>query len=139
MKIWIAAASTLALLGASQALAQARKIDLGKVEYDGKCAHCHGPAGKGDGPTNAFMTRRAPDLTGLAKGNAGVLPVVMLYDAITGEKQVAGHGTREMPAWGTAYRVQAAEYYGDAPYDPEAFVRTRVLLLVEYINRLQAK
>lgn len=141
MRIWIVAGSVLAMVCAAQSpvFAQARKTDLGKIEFDSKCAHCHGSAGKGDGPTNAFMTRRASDLSVLAKANGGVLPVVALYDAITGDKEVAGHGTREMPAWGAAYRMQGADCYIDAPYDPEAYVRARVLLLIEYINRLQSK
>ncbi len=44
-----------------------------------------------------------------------------------------------MPVWGTAYRIQAAEHYMDAPYDPESYVRARVLALIEYINRMQSK
>ena len=35
---------------ARAALAQPR-VDLGKREYDGKCAVCHGADGKGSGPT----------------------------------------------------------------------------------------
>jgi hypothetical protein len=48
---------------------------------------------------------------------------------------------REMPVpiWGTAYRVQAGEYYGEFPYDPVVYVRSRILALVEYINRLQER
>ena len=29
--------------------------------------------------------------------------------------------------------------YMDVPYDPEVYVRTRILSLVEYLNRLQLK
>lgn len=49
------------------------------------------------------------------------------------------HGTRDMPIWGQDYRVRAAEYYMDVPYDSELFVRTRILALAEYLSRLQAK
>jgi hypothetical protein len=49
-----------------------------------------------------------------------------------GEQQVAGHGTREMPVWG--------EYYWELPYVfSEAYVRARVLAVIEYIYRLQDK
>jgi hypothetical protein len=44
-----------------------------------------------------------------------------------------------MPIWGKRYAVNAAEYYVDVPYDQEAFVRARVLLLVDYLNRVQQK
>ena len=44
-----------------------------------------------------------------------------------------------MPVWGYEYRVQAAEHYIDAPYDPEVYVRARILSLIDYIYRLQQK
>ena len=44
-----------------------------------------------------------------------------------------------MPTWGSVYRSRAAEYYVDAPYDPNAFVRARTLASIEYISRLQVK
>jgi hypothetical protein len=44
-----------------------------------------------------------------------------------------------MPTWGNQYRVRAAEYYIDTPYDPDAFVRAKILALIDYISRLQAK
>lgn len=139
MRLQVLAVAAAAIFLTGTAHAQTRKVDPGKLEFDSKCAHCHGATGRGDGPTSAFLTRRAPDLTGLAKANGGVLPVVALYDTITGEKTVGAHGSREMPAWGTAYRIQAGEHFVDVPYDPEAYVRARVLILVEYINRLQVK
>ena len=49
------------------------------------------------------------------------------------------HGTREMPVWGRDYGIEAGEYYMEVPYDREAYVRGRILALIEYINRLQAK
>lgn len=118
---------------------QRPKLDFGKTEFEAKCATCHGLNGKGSGPTAAFLTRHAADLTVLAKSNGGILPVAAMYDVIIGEKELPGHGSRDMPSWGLAYRVQAGEHYVDAPYDPDAYVRMRVLALIEYINRLQVK
>ncbi len=34
---------------------------------------------------------------------------------------------------------KAAEYYVDMSYDGEAYVRGRMLALIEYLNRMQAK
>lgn len=85
------------------------------------------------------MLRKAPpDLTVLTKTNNGVFPMTRLYEVIEGAN-VPSHGARDMPIWGQDYRVQAAEYYIDVPYDPEAYVRARILALLEYINRLQVK
>ncbi len=140
MKRGIAGLLSLSLIAcAGTALAQTTKIDPGKSEFDGKCATCHGATGKGDGPLAAALKQKPADLTGLAKANNGVLPEVKLYETISGDKDVAAHGTKVMPAWGNTYRVQAGEYYVDMRYDPEAYVRARILVLIEYINRLQEK
>lgn len=119
--------------------AKVKPVDYGKTEFEAKCSSCHGTKGKGDGPVKPFLTRSPPDLSRLAQNNGGILPVAQMYDVITGAKGVSVHGTRDMPVWGTAYRIEAAEYYVDVPYDPESYVRGRVLTLIEYINRLQAK
>lgn len=118
--------------------AGAQKIDPGKREFDANCASCHGPAGKGSGPITDLLKKSPPDLTQLAKKNGGVLPVARLYEVIEGAN-IPGHGSREMPVWGQEYKMKAAEYYMDTPYDPEAFVRGRILALIDYINRFQEK
>ena len=116
----------------------AQRPDLGKREFEARCASCHGVSGKGNGPISDLLRRSPPDLTQLARRNGGILPVDRLYDSITGDA-VASHGSRDMPVWGTVYRSDAASYYAELPYDPEAYVRARVLALVEYISRLQAR
>lgn len=132
-RIGFAAAAVLIAAGA---MAQP-KVDLGKREYDNNCAVCHGRDGKGGGPYNELLKRSAPDLTTMARRNGGVFPVAKAYEVIEGAG--VGHGTRDMPIWGSDYNVKAAEYYMDVPYDREAFVRGRILSLIEYLNRLQAK
>jgi mono/diheme cytochrome c family protein len=133
----VSAAGWALLCGAS--LAQTTtKVDLGKQEYNASCAVCHGNTGKGNGAFTPLLKIAPPDMTQLAKQNGGVLPINRLYEMIEGIG-VPSHGTRDMPIWGRAYRLQAGEYYVDTPYDAEAFVRTRILSLVEYINRLQVK
>ncbi|MGA0610810.1 c-type cytochrome [Caldimonas sp. KR1-144] len=126
------------LCGAAVAQTQPKgKGDLGKFEYESNCAVCHARGGQGNGPFAPYLKKPAPDLTGLAKRNGGIFPLQRVYEVIEGGG--AGHGTREMPIWGRAYSMEAAEYYMDTPYDSEAFVRARVLALAEYLNRLQAK
>jgi mono/diheme cytochrome c family protein len=122
-----------------QKMQPAQKIDFGRKLYETKCASCHGLKGRGDGPVKAWLTKSPPDLSALAKSNGGILPVEAMYSMIEGTKGPAVHGTRDMPIWGPAFRVEAAEYYIDTPYDPEVYVRSRILALIEYINRLQVK
>ena len=118
---------------------QTKRVDLGRAEYRARCATCHGLTGKGDGSMAAYLTRKVPDLTTLAKNNNDILPVTEMYLVITGDTELPGHGTREMPVWGNAYRIEAGQHYFEWPYDIEGYVRVRILALIEYIDRLQAK
>jgi len=133
----VLAAALVTVVGGVQA--QSAKVDVGKIEYVGNCASCHGMSGKGDGPNAPYLNRKATDLTTLAKSNGGVLPISRLYESIDGEKLPAGHGARDMPTWGFDYRVKAGEYYGEFPYDPALYSRAKILALIEYISRMQVK
>jgi mono/diheme cytochrome c family protein len=123
----------------------AQAVDLGKREFESNCAVCHGLAGAGDGPYAGVINRVVPDLTTLTKRNEGVFPFERVYQLIDGTQVPTGHGTREMPIWGNVYNARAEKNYYfapnlvDRPFDPEAFVRARILALTEYIYRLQVK
>jgi mono/diheme cytochrome c family protein len=116
---------------------QKKKFDFGKREYDSKCAVCHGAQGRGDGLYRPWLTKSPTDLTVLAKQNGGVFPFDRVYNIIDGRLTVRAHGAADMPIWGAYYK--ADEMFFDVPYDPEAYVRTRILALTEYVARLQAK
>lgn len=118
---------------------QQKKFDFGKREYDSNCAACHGLKGKGDGPYKPFLTKSPIDLTVLSKNNAGTFPFDRVYNVIDGRLDIRAHGPSDMPIWGAEYSAKSAEAYLDVPYHPEAYVRTRILALTEYIARLQAK
>jgi mono/diheme cytochrome c family protein len=124
------------MLGTGVVMAQQR-VDMGKREYDGNCAACHGTDGKGSGPFVEFLKKSPTDLTTMARRNGGVFPIARAYEVIEGAG--VGHGTRDMPIWGQDYSIKAAEYYMDVPYNPEVYVRSRILALAEYLHRLQAK
>jgi mono/diheme cytochrome c family protein len=136
-------AQLAALLVAASAAAHAAEpavVDVGKYEYDGSCAVCHGPAGKGNGPLSLQLSRPVPDLTLLARRNHGVFPFSRVYQIIDGREEIAAHGTRDMPVWGRIFSRQSSIYFENyPPMDQEAAVRSRILALTEYIYRLQAK
>jgi mono/diheme cytochrome c family protein len=138
MKATLVAVSLALCSGA--VLAQQQKTDLGKLEYDTNCAICHGPGGKGDGSLRDLLRVSATDLTQLARKNQGILPVTRMYDVIQGEG-VPSHGSRDMPIWGRTYLVEDAQRLIEARgnYDASAMVRGRILMLIEYINRLQVR
>ena len=102
---------------AAAALAQP-KADLGKREYETKCAVCHGVDGRGLGPYAEQLKRKLPDLTLLARNNGGVFPASRTYETIEGAGK--GHGTRDMPVWGIDYTIQAAEVLPELPYNQAA-------------------
>jgi mono/diheme cytochrome c family protein len=136
-----AAVAACWVVSCGAALAQAAqplRTDFGKREFESKCAVCHGLNGKGQGPVVDLLKKAPPDLTLLAKRNSGVFPMERLYQVIDAS-DIPAHGTRDMPIWGRDYRIQAGEYYMDVPYDPNTYVRARILALLEYINRLQVK
>jgi len=134
---WIVVAcAALACTAAAAQQAQGR-VDVGKRDYDSNCAVCHGTSGKGNGPYAPYLKSALPDLTTLAKRNGGVFPMAKVYDTI--EAAGAAHGSRDMPVWGKAFSVDAADYYFEVPVNLDAVVRGRMLTLAEYVNRLQAK
>ena len=138
------ASAAMLSAAASAAVAAERKpvVDIGKNEYVNSCALCHGLDGKAGGTVNELLKKAPPDLTTLAKRNGGVFPFQRVYSVIDGREGIKAHGSWEMPAWGSRYsteRTKAAEYYMDVPYDMEMFVRSRILALIDYLNRIQVK
>ncbi len=120
--------------------------DIGKAEYMSNCASCHGLDGKGNGPVASALKTNPTDLTVLAKKNGGVFPVNALYEIIDGRRVLASHGTREMPVWG--YRLvppsQFALTLSDdfivaPPSSAEPIVYTRILAIIDYLNRIQER
>jgi mono/diheme cytochrome c family protein len=140
MKIYqrLAFGTASLLILVSVAHAQSGKVDFGKREYVSNCANCHGMDGKGNGPYSDLLKKSPPNLTTLSKNNGGIFPMDRLYQSITGDN-IKAHGSRDMPIWGMEYRVEAANRYMESSYDPDAYVRVRVLALLEYLYRLQIK
>lgn len=115
-------------------------VDVGKLEYEGACAVCHGLGGAGNGPMVAQLAKPVPDLTVLARNNGGVFPFDRVYQVIDGRREVTSHGSREMPVWGRGFRKQSSGYFDSYPaQDPESPARSRILALTEYVYRLQGK
>jgi mono/diheme cytochrome c family protein len=119
------------------ATASARKTATGADEFQNSCAVCHGEDGRGDGPLAKVLTVKPADLAQLAKRNDGVFPIEKVSETIDGRTQIAAHGTREMPVWGARYEAEASRRYG--PYGSEAAVKTRIHLLVRYLQSIQQK
>ena len=96
------------------------------------CSSCHGVDGKGEGPVASYLNQEPADLTRIAARREGVFPEQELAQVIDGRKEVAGHGTREMPVWGR----RLGEPLTGMPHK-DVTLRGQVLLLVEYLRSIQ--
>jgi mono/diheme cytochrome c family protein len=117
-----------------------KREDIGKKEYESHCAICHGIDGKGRGAYKDVLKAAPADLTTIAKKNNGVFPAERIYQVIDGREAIATHGPREMPIWGTELSIRA---FGrvDKANDPDedAYARSRILAIIDYLFVLQEK
>jgi mono/diheme cytochrome c family protein len=130
---------------------RAQRFDAGRTEYQAHCAACHGIDGKGNGPASDELKTHPADLTMLAKNNNGVFPYKAITEVIDGRKAFKAHGAREMPIWGyqltpiprrTITPLSPDAKTGQdlkAYYDSQIVVRNRILAIVDYLYRVQAK
>lgn len=112
----------------------------GAQQFIQYCAPCHGNDGIGNGPVASELKRKPANLTLLSKNNNGVFPTSEVHDFIFGTREIAAHGTREMPVWGYAFMFRPGAMAG--PFVP---VRTpqqaeeKINLLVDYLKSIQRK
>lgn len=105
---------------------------VGSDLYRMYCVTCHGRSGLGDGPLADMMKKRPPDLTVFARKNGGVYPADMVRRIIDGRQPVPGHGGKDMPVWGDAFK---SAHGGGG----EMAIRERIDALVQHIESLQVK
>jgi len=100
----------------------------GRDSFELYCAPCHGAAGRGDGPVASALRARPADLTTLAQRSDGAFPRDRVRDFVTGaSRQVAAHGTTDMPVWGPMFRA----------FESDARVRERIENLLTYVESIQ--
>ncbi len=92
------------------------------------CAVCHGVDGKGMGPAMPALKKMPADLTQLATQNKGKFPELRVYGVLSGEIDLAAHGSKDMPVWGRVFREMARD---------NALVQLRLRNLTKYVETLQ--
>jgi mono/diheme cytochrome c family protein len=79
----------------------------GEALFKTYCGACHGKTAKGDGPLAKDLKVAPADLTKLSERNNGTFPFEMVMKTIDHGRDVRGHGTEEMPAWGASFKATA--------------------------------
>lgn len=74
-----------------------------KGMFDSYCAVCHGKEGLGNGPAAKALAKVPADLTKISARNKGTFPDVRVRRYIEGLDEVAAHGSRDMPMWGSLF------------------------------------
>ena len=115
----------------------AQEIDFGKASFDRNCAVCHGPDGAGDGPVAELFAQRPRNLKTLAKDNGGPFPFSETYQSINGRRDIAGHGSSEMPIWGDIFMADALPKTMHPGVSAEEIVQGRILSVVYYLETIQ--
>lgn len=139
--IAIGAAGMIVATSAARAQNPEADIQLGKTEYMGQCASCHGKDAKGDGPVAEVLSKKPTDLTQLTREYQGRFPREHLVEVIDGRKMINPHGDRDMPVWGYRYQAEAMKVAQGVPHDVDAgeLVLGRITALVQYLESIQAK
>ncbi len=129
----------LAAAGLASPAAAEGERDLGRIVYGAHCAACHGADGRGEGPMAEFLTVEMPDLTTIQRDNDGVFPFARVYRIIEGGAENEVHAASGMPAWGERLLTDTYILHGVRvePGQREAFVRARILAVIDHIAGMQ--
>lgn len=123
-------------LSAGSAFAQAKieQVPIKNVKatdaqgmFDSYCAVCHGKDGKGMGPAAKALAKAPADLTRINARHGGKFPDVRVRRYIEGLDEVAAHGTRDMPMWGSLFNSLNRDT-----------AQLRIAALADYIKGMQA-
>jgi len=120
---------------AQPAAAQVRQHERGAEAYRLACAQCHGEQGRGDGPLRNLLNIQATDLTTLRQRSGGEFPFYRVMQIVDGRTEIGAHGTRQMPAWGAVFSLEAWDRLD--PFWRETYIRGRIVELVTHIETLQ--
>ena len=81
---------------------------------------------------SASLAIRPPDLTKMAARRRGNYPYDELASFIDGRKDIAAHGSREMPVWGERFAEELRE-----DSQEERIIHGKVLMLLVYLESIQ--
>lgn len=115
---------------AVRAEGQTTYVIVGKDLFSSYCASCHGTEARGDGPVAEYLNVSPADLTQLSTRNEGTFPTEQVFQTIDGRRRTRGHGSRDMPIWGKAFKLTANN-------PDEAAVKRTIDELVKFLASIQ--
>lgn len=109
---------------------------VGRSIYNDNCTSCHGKTGRGDGPLAGQLDRPVPDLTIIARENAGVFPMAEVLETIDGYTRRVRYGRTIMPEFGIALQAGPLVKFdsGDGIPTPTP---SRMIAIAEYLRSIQ--
>ncbi|MDX1502581.1 MAG: c-type cytochrome [Thermoanaerobaculia bacterium] len=110
-------------------------IAKGRITFRVYCSSCHGPKGKGDGTVAELLKVKPPDLTRLAADNGGVFPRKRVHATIDGREDVKGHGNRDMPIWGEAFKKTLRTTWKEVTDEERA--QLKIVEVVYFLDSIQ--
>ncbi len=128
--------AALIVMGTGGAAAQEEeRVDLGRIGqgkslYRAWCRSCHGETATGDGPMAEYLLVVPSDLTLLSQKEGGRFYFGRVTAKIDGRERVRGHGSKDMPVWGEAFKV--LEEYGG-----EEVARAKITAIVHFLRSIQ--
>lgn len=122
----LSAGSTFAQAKVEQAPIKNVNATDAKGMFDSYCAVCHGKEAKGNGPAAKALAKVPADLTRISARNGGKFPDVRVRRYIEGLDEVAAHGSRDMPMWGSLFNSLNRDT-----------AQLRVAALADYIKGMQ--
>jgi mono/diheme cytochrome c family protein len=102
----------------------------GQEMFKTYCAPCHGLDGKGTGPAAAALKKNPANLTELSARNGGKFPELKVFATIKGDSEVAAHGNKDMPVWGSLFPSISSG---------QGEVQLRISNLTDYVKSIQGK
>lgn len=106
------------------------RIGKGRVAYRVYCGSCHGKHAQGDGVVAAVLEVAPADLTRISLRREGEFPFEEIRQIIDGRQGVRGHGDRDMPIWGDAFKVATGA-------EDDAAVAEKITQLVYFLRSIQ--
>lgn len=122
----MSAGSAFAQVKIEQAPIKNVKASDAMAMFDSYCAVCHGKGGKGNGPAASALAKVPADLTRISARNGGKFPDVRVRRYIEGLDEVAAHGSRDMPMWGSLFNSLSRDT-----------AQLRIAALADYIKGMQ--